>query len=268
VGGDHGRVVRPGVSCGPNLLFHPGGEAVWRVSSRRAHEEAHPGLAQPREHAASEPSAQFQRRVLLEHVAPDPLCHGLGVLVVTDQRVEVEFAAPYEGGHVGTTRGADDDLGVVGPPVTCQLEGHEGGQLESSTGNPATAEDQANAAHRLQSIGENPLLATVSWMFIRPLRLPSDRAALSEFLEVQARRGLPVLSENKHALIEYGDDRPGTGLVAETEHGAIAAYLGLAPAAEGGWAMEIVTAEPDPTPLVDAAVREVGERGGGQLRWW
>ncbi|HEX7098102.1 MAG TPA: mycothiol synthase [Acidimicrobiia bacterium] len=105
-------------------------------------------------------------------------------------------------------------------------------------------------------------------MFIRPLRLPSDRAALSEFLEVQARRGLPVLSENKHALIEYGDDRPGTGLVAETEHGAIAAYLGLAPAADGGWAMEIVTAEPDPTPLVDAAVREVGERGGGQLRWW
>src|SRR5690606_40293292 len=116
------------------------------------------------------------------------------------------------------------------------------------------------AAHRLQSIGENPLPATVSWMFIRPLRLPSDRAAVSEFLHEQARRGLPGLSENKHALIEYDGDRPGTGLVAEGQDAGVVAYVGLAPAADGYWAMEIVTSQPDPRPLVAASVETVGER--------
>ena len=93
-------------------------------------------------------------------------------------------------------------------------------------------------------------------MFIRPLRLPSDRAAVSEFLHEQARRGLPGLSENKHALIEYDGDRPGTGLVAEGQDGGVVAYVGLAPAADGYWAMEIVTSQPDPRPLVAAAVRD------------
>ena len=153
-------------------------------------------------------------------------------------------------------------------PVASQLQRHESGQLESSTGYAAAAENQANAAHRLQSIGENPLPATVSWMFIRPLRLPSDRAAVSEFLHEQARRGLPGLSENKHALIEYDGDRPGTGLVAEGQDGGVVAYVGLAPAADGYWAMEIVTSQPDPRPLVAAAVETVGERRSRGIRWW
>ncbi len=76
------------------------------------------------------------------------------------------------------------------------------------------------------------------------------------------------MSENKHALIEYDGDRPGTGLVAEGQDGGVVAYVGLAPAADGYWAMEIVTSQPDPRPLVAAAVETVGERRSRGIRWW
>lgn len=105
-------------------------------------------------------------------------------------------------------------------------------------------------------------------MSIRPLQSPSDRAAVLEFLADQARKGLPGLSENKHALVEYDDGRPGAGLIARSADGGIVAYVGLAPAAGGDWAMEIVAGEIDPGGLVAAATDEARRRGAKRLRWW
>src|SRR5690606_19417282 len=73
-------------------------------------------------------------------------------------------------------------------------------------------------------------------------------------------------SENKHALVEYDDGRPEAGLIARSADGRIVAYVGLAPAAGGDWAMEIVAGENDPGGLVAAASDAARRRGAKRLR--
>lgn len=100
-------------------------------------------------------------------------------------------------------------------------------------------------------------------MRVRPVELPTDRPGLIEFLH---RRG-DGLSENKHAFVTRPDGREGAGMVAETEDG-IAGYVGLAPAREREWAMELVSLPTATSSLVRAALATVRERDGRRLRWW
>lgn len=108
-------------------------------------------------------------------------------------------------------------------------------------------------------------------MRARPLQMPDDRLEVLRFLERAANDGdLSGLSENKLALLERDDGRPGLGVVA-TEEKSIVGYAGLAPVGESDeWAMEIVTRPDvaDPAPLVEAALESVATAGGERVRWW
>lgn len=108
-------------------------------------------------------------------------------------------------------------------------------------------------------------------MQVRTLDLTRDRAAVLAFLAESAAAGAYGLSENKRALIELADGRPGTGVVAESM-GEIQGYGALAPASEPGeWAMELVVdglTAGEVADLVQAAVSAAVESGASRLRWW
>lgn len=108
-------------------------------------------------------------------------------------------------------------------------------------------------------------------MRTRLLELPDDREAVLRFLQrAEAETGRHGLSENKKALVERDDGRPGTGILA-TEGDTIVAYVGLAPArAAGEWAMETVLGAgvTEPASAVEAAIETARRLGGHSLRWW
>lgn len=108
-------------------------------------------------------------------------------------------------------------------------------------------------------------------MRVRRLEMPADQGDVLRFLDEATADGRRHgLSENKQALIERDDGRPGIGLIAYDD-GAIVGYVGLAPArAAEEWAVEMVLGESITYagPLVEAAQEAVQAAGGERLRWW
>lgn len=102
---------------------------------------------------------------------------------------------------------------------------------------------------------------------VRPFE-ERDRRAVVDFLERMTSTGSQGLSEAKAAYLERDEERPGAGLVAVDDAGVVG-YAGLAPSAEGDWAMEIVSIdEPAMAELVRLGMESAADAGAGHIRWW
>lgn len=97
--------------------------------------------------------------------------------------------------------------------------------------------------------------------------VPDERDAVLAFLRDLEAEGRSGLSEAKHVRLTT-PAAPGEGMAA-SRGGQIVGYAGLAPAATGEWAIEVVSADQDAiAALVKAGLDRAVELGAARLRWW